>query len=587
MSVSTERVSQKYYNVATGVAISVDIPCKDAAHVYVYWGKASTLAVQGSDYAVDLADDYGSFTVTPTSALLAKINNAIAANPADVNTITVRRRVPITTDITPETVRFRERVSDEFDLTVMRLQQMSGDAGHVVRVPDDETGDAVLPVADDRSLRVAGYDGGGNPAVAATTLEQLDALTLAALNAGKVARVGVPFISDGTTATIDTGYALQSTAQLFLSVGGVYQPPAGGAYTVSGTTFTFTEVPPTGTKVCYLAGWVAEVGNGLQSAVINGSGHLVFTYTDGTTQDFGSVIASNAWSDITGKPATFPPSTHTHAQADVTGLAAALALLAPLLSPALTGTPTAPTAANGTNTAQIATTAFVQAAVAALLNSAPATLDTLNELAAALGNDPNFATTITNALAAKAPLASPALTGTPTAPTAATSTNTTQIATTAFAQALAASLLSGTAPAALAAAAAIGTATTYARADHAHQRQLESIVIALGDETTAITTGTAKVTIRMPYAFTLTDVRASLATAGSSATIVNVKEAGASIFSTKLQIDSGAKTSVGSAAPRVISDTSLADDAEITLDIDTAGAGAKGLKVTLIGRQSA
>lgn len=105
---------------------------------------------------------------------------------------------------------------------------------------------------------------------------------------------------------------------------------------------------------------------------------------------------------------------------------------APLASPALTGTPTAPTAAVGSNTAQLANTAFVQAAVAALVDASPATLNTLNELAAALGDDPNFATTMTNALAAKAPLASPALTGTPTAPTAAPGTKTPQLATTEF-----------------------------------------------------------------------------------------------------------------------------------------------------------
>lgn len=74
---------------------------------------------------------------------------------------------------------------------------------------------------------------------------------------------------------------------------------------------------------------------------------------------------------------------------------------APKASPTLTGTPKAPTAAAGNNTTQLATTAFVQAAIAALVNSSPGALDTLNELAAALGNDPNFATTMTNALAGK------------------------------------------------------------------------------------------------------------------------------------------------------------------------------------------
>ncbi|WP_199103188.1 hypothetical protein [Aquitalea sp. ASV11] len=100
----------------------------------------------------------------------------------------------------------------------------------------------------------------------------------------------------------------------------------------------------------------------------------------------------------------------------------------------LSGAPIAPTAEPGTNTLQIANTAYVQAAIAALVASSPAALDTLNELAAALGNDPNFATTMTNLLAQKAPLASPALTGNPTAPTQAQFDNDTSIATTEFVQ---------------------------------------------------------------------------------------------------------------------------------------------------------
>lgn len=77
---------------------------------------------------------------------------------------------------------------------------------------------------------------------------------------------------------------------------------------------------------------------------------------------------------------------------------------APKASPTFTGTPKAPTPAAGNNSTQIANTAFVQAAIAALVASSPAALDTLNELAAALGNDPNFATTVMNALSGKQPL---------------------------------------------------------------------------------------------------------------------------------------------------------------------------------------
>ncbi|ELF1032458.1 phage tail protein [Enterobacter kobei] len=116
---------------------------------------------------------------------------------------------------------------------------------------------------------------------------------------------------------------------------------------------------------------------------------------------------------LTGMPKapTAPAGTNTtqiastaFVQAVVTALNNALALKAPLASPALTGTPTAPTAAQTVNNTQIATTAFVKSALAALVGSSPAALDTLNELAAALGNDPNFATTVTNALAGKQPL---------------------------------------------------------------------------------------------------------------------------------------------------------------------------------------
>ena len=118
---------------------------------------------------------------------------------------------------------------------------------------------------------------------------------------------------------------------------------------------------------------------------------------------------------------------------------------------------------------------------------------------------------------------------------------------------------------------------------------LQSIIVAASDETTALTTGTAKVTFRMPYAFTLAAVRASLTTAQASGSIftVDINEGGTTILSTKLTIDNTEKTSTTAATPAVISDTSLANDAEITIDIDQIGDGtAKGLKITLIGTRA-
>lgn len=115
------------------------------------------------------------------------------------------------------------------------------------------------------------------------------------------------------------------------------------------------------------------------------------------------------------------------------------------------------------------------------------------------------------------------------------------------------------------------------------------LIVAVSDETTALTTGTTKVTFRMPYAMTLTSVRASLSTAQTSGSIftVDINESGSTILSTKLTIDNTEKTSTTAATAAVISDTALADDSEITIDIDQVGDGtAKGLKVTLIGKRA-
>ena len=125
--------------------------------------------------------------------------------------------------------------------------------------------------------------------------------------------------------------------------------------------------------------------------------------------------------------------------------------------------------------------------------------------------------------------------------------------------------------------------------DIANLTNVQSIVVAASDETTALTTSTAKVTFRMPYAFTVSAVRASLTTAQTSGSIftVDINDSGATILSTKLTIDNTEKTSTTAATSAVISDTSLADDAEITIDIDQVGDGtAKGLKITLIGTRA-
>lgn len=113
------------------------------------------------------------------------------------------------------------------------------------------------------------------------------------------------------------------------------------------------------------------------------------------------------------------------------------------------------------------------------------------------------------------------------------------------------------------------------------------MLLSVTDETTNITAGVAKITFRMPYAMTLTSIpRGSLSTVQSAGSLltVDINEGGASILSTKLTWDNSESSTSTAATPAVLSDTAMADNAEITVDIDTVGtAGARGMKLQLIG----
>lgn len=181
-----------------------------------------------------------------------------------------------------------------------------------------------------------------------------------------------------------------------------------------------------------------------------------------------------------------------------------------------------------------ATQSYVTTAVANLVDSAPSTLDTLNELAAALGDDPNYATTT---------------------------------------------------------ASLIGNASSQANVayDQANVAANTFMIIAVSDEGTALTAGTDKLKFRAPFAMTLYQIpRASVNTASTSGVItVDINEDGTSILgANKLTIDANEKTSTTAATATTLADTSIADDAEITVDIDGAGTGATGLKVTLYYRRT-
>jgi hypothetical protein len=311
-------------------------------------------------------------------------------------------------------------------------------------------------------------------------------------------------------------------------------------------------------------------------------------------------------------------------------------------------------------------------AVAAAIDSAPSTLNTLNELAAAINDDASFASTVTTALGTKAPKESPTFTGTVSGITKSmvglsnvdNTTDADKPISTATQTALDAKLASATAsttyetisnvalkapinsptftgtvsgitksmvglgsvdntsdtakPVSTAQQTALdlkanlsgptftGTVTLPSTTSignasateieyldgvtSAIQTQLDSkdsaeqsMTIALSDEATPITVGNSKLTMRAPFAMTLTKIpRASLKTASTSGIpTVDINENGTSILSTKITIDANEKTSTTAATAAVLSDTSIADDSELTFDIDVSGTGAIGLKVTI------
>lgn len=135
----------------------------------------------------------------------------------------------------------------------------------------------------------------------------------------------------------------------------------------------------------------------------------------------------------------------------------------------------------------------------------------------------------------------------------------------------------------------IGAFSSTAGGGESPYKRTTSFVIACSDETSDLTTG-EKVVFRMPYAYTVEAVRASLTTAATGGTLltVDINEGGSSILSTKLTIDASETTSTTAATPAVISDSALADDAEMSIDIDAIGSTntGKGLKVYIIGNKT-
>ena len=157
------------------------------------------------------------------------------------------------------------------------------------------------------------------------------------------------------------------------------------------------------------------IGTGVPSSKFHVVGSVLFS----SGLSVSGLITSNSGNfinSLTVNSTGVSISGHTHTSSDISNFNSSVSgvvsgIYAPLSSPALIGIPTVPTASSGTNTTQIASTAFVRTEISNLVASAPTTLDTLNELATALGNDANFSTTVTTSLGGKASLSGAVFTG--------------------------------------------------------------------------------------------------------------------------------------------------------------------------------
>jgi len=207
------------------------------------------------------------------------------------------------------------------------------------------------------------------------------------------------------TVTISGGAGSSNSA----SLGGL---PASSYALLSGANFTGASVGNFQLATQnYVTGLGYQTSSGSVAYAVN-SGSSSYSLSAG----YAPVPASVSYAASAGSapiPASVSYSASSGLASNSTNFAGqAQSYYAPISSPNFTGTPLAPTAASATNTTQIATTAFVRGEITNLVNSAPTTLDTLNELAAALGNDPNFAATTASTIGLKAPIANPTFTGT-------------------------------------------------------------------------------------------------------------------------------------------------------------------------------
>ena len=358
----------------------------------------------------------------------------------------------------------------------------------------------------------------------------------------------VSMVSDGTSETATFDFQAAFTTGNQFTVKQTTGNPTGGSL------FALQAVDADVSPIAKIENTAAvTIAVGLQIAVTNASGVLT-TALDLSDAEIVTALALGS-NDVTVGGVTVSSSEFAvlDGAIDLSG-AEATGTLAADRFPALTGDVT-------TSAGSVATAIGADKITEAMLKSVDTAVDEDILTYESTTGDFEWHTPANLGLAT---LASPAFTGTPTIANGATSSGNFQM----FEDSdNGSNKITVQAPAALA-------------ADATWQIGPQHLVVAFSDESTALTTGTAKITFRFPCKATIVDLRASLKTASSSGTpTFDINETGTTIISTKLTIDANETTSTTAAAAYALSDANIADDAEMTIDIDTAGTGAIGGKI--------
>jgi len=367
-------------------------------------GGAPDLLNTLNELAAALNDDEN-FAADVTTSLAAK---ASLVNLSDHNNTTENVHGIADTTVLVTATNLSDSITDAIDTHNGLTTNVHGIADTSELVTDSDLAGAVSVVSGDLGTHTGlttSVHGIADTSLLVTQADLEDAIDGASVDQSSLAGTGIDWNSaqsrfdiDSTIAT--TAYADQAEADAITAAG-----------TAAGTAISNAVAALTKSSV-----GLANVDN------TSDASKPVSTATQ-TALDLKAPLANPTFTGtVAGVTATHVGLGNVDNTADTakpvsTATQTALDLKANLESPALTGVPTAPTAAAATNTTQVATTAYVRGEVAALVNSAGATLDTLGEIATALGNDANLSATLTSAIALKAPLASPTFTGTVTLPT--------------------------------------------------------------------------------------------------------------------------------------------------------------------------